>query len=157
MPLVSRRLKVTLPSTTTDWLRISVKGAFLIEKKRRFNSGKVSGGEPQASSAFRARGRKPRSKMTSNLTGQLILGTDKRNPLFTVYGDEEDDQERLHVYYELELRSCWRRRGEPESAAAHKAMHSDFIHTVSGEPLYFETTDNFADLRTRQRRRKDWW
>jgi hypothetical protein len=28
-------------------------------------------------------------------------------------------------------------------------MHSDFIHTVSGEPLYFETTDNFADLRQR--------
>jgi hypothetical protein len=32
---------------------------------------------------------------------------------------------------------------------ADKAMHSDFIHTVSGEPLYFETTDNFADLRER--------
>ena len=28
-------------------------------------------------------------------------------------------------------------------------MHSDFIHTVAGEPLYFETTDNFADLRER--------
>jgi hypothetical protein len=32
---------------------------------------------------------------------------------------------------------------------ADKAMHSDFIHTVAGEPLYFETTDNFADLRQR--------
>jgi hypothetical protein len=32
---------------------------------------------------------------------------------------------------------------------ADKAMHSDFIHTVLGEPLYFETTDNFADLRQR--------
>jgi hypothetical protein len=32
---------------------------------------------------------------------------------------------------------------------ADKAVHSDFIHTVSGEPLYFETTDNFADLRQR--------
>jgi hypothetical protein len=41
--------------------------------------------------------------MTPILTGQLILGTDKRNPLFTVYVDEEDDQERLHVYYGLEL------------------------------------------------------
>jgi len=43
--------------------------------------------------------------MTSTLTGQLILGTDKRNPLFTVYVEEEeqDDQERLHVYYGLEL------------------------------------------------------
>jgi hypothetical protein len=41
--------------------------------------------------------------MTSILTGQLILGTDKRNPLFTVYVDEEGDQERLHVYYGLEL------------------------------------------------------
>src|SRR6478672_2545910 len=41
--------------------------------------------------------------MTSTLTGQLILGTDKRNPLFTVYGEEEGDQERLHVYYGLEL------------------------------------------------------
>ena len=39
--------------------------------------------------------------MTSILTGQLILGTDKRNPLFTVYADE--DQEQLHVYYGLEL------------------------------------------------------
>jgi len=32
---------------------------------------------------------------------------------------------------------------------ADKAMHSDFIHTVAGAPLYFETTDNFADLRQR--------
>ena len=27
---------------------------------------------------------------------------------------------------------------------ADKAMHSDFIHTVAGEPLYFETTDNLS-------------
>ena len=39
--------------------------------------------------------------MTSVLTGQLILGTDKRNPLFTVYAEE--DEEQLHVYYGLEL------------------------------------------------------
>lgn len=39
--------------------------------------------------------------MTSVATGQLILGTDKRNPLFTVYADE--DPEQLHVYYGLEL------------------------------------------------------
>jgi len=30
-----------------------------------------------------------------------------------------------------------------------KAMHSDFIHTVQGQPLYFEATDNLADLRER--------
>ena len=42
--------------------------------------------------------------MMSIVTGQLILGTDKRNPLFTVYGWEEDDgEELLHVYYGLEL------------------------------------------------------
>ena len=35
-------------------------------------------------------------------TGQLILGTDKRNPFFTVYSPEEE-QEQLHVYYGLEL------------------------------------------------------
>lgn len=39
--------------------------------------------------------------MTTVATGQLILGTDKRNPLFQVYADEEED--RLHVYYGLEL------------------------------------------------------
>lgn len=32
---------------------------------------------------------------------------------------------------------------------ADKALHSDFIHTVRGEPVYFECTDNFADLRER--------
>jgi hypothetical protein len=37
-------------------------------------------------------------------TSQLILGTDKRNVLFTVYEWEEDDgEEQLHVYYGLEL------------------------------------------------------
>ncbi|MHC1763090.1 MAG: putative transposase [Verrucomicrobiia bacterium] len=41
--------------------------------------------------------------MSATYTGQLILGTDKRNPLFTVYVQEEDDQEQLHVYYGLEL------------------------------------------------------
>ena len=45
----------------------------------------------------------PRSKMTSTFTGQLILGTDKRNPLFTVYAQEEGEEEQLHVYYGLEL------------------------------------------------------
>lgn len=44
-----------------------------------------------------------RSKMTSNPAGQLILGTDKRNPLFTVYEHAEGRQEELHVYYGLEL------------------------------------------------------
>jgi hypothetical protein len=33
--------------------------------------------------------------MMSMVTGQLILGADKRNPLFTVYGWEEDDGEEL--------------------------------------------------------------
>ncbi len=42
--------------------------------------------------------------MMSIVTGQLILGADRRNPLFTVYGWEEDDgEELLHVYYGLEL------------------------------------------------------
>src|SRR5512143_4022831 len=41
--------------------------------------------------------------MTSTFTGQLILGTDKRNPLFTVYAQEEGEAEQLHVYYGLEL------------------------------------------------------
>jgi hypothetical protein len=37
----------------------------------------------------------------------------------------------------------------PRIRGADKAVHSDFVHTVSGEPLYFETTDNFADFRER--------
>ena len=41
--------------------------------------------------------------MTATYTGQLILGTDKRNPLFTVYAQEEEEGEQLHVYYGLEL------------------------------------------------------
>ena len=46
---------------------------------------------------------RPVRKITSTLTGQLILGTDKRNPLFTVYEQEEAEPEELHVYYGLEL------------------------------------------------------
>ena len=41
--------------------------------------------------------------MTATFTGQLILGIDKRNPLFTVYSQEEGEAEQLHVYYGLEL------------------------------------------------------
>ncbi len=37
----------------------------------------------------------------------------------------------------------------PAIRSADKALHSDFVHTVAGQPLYFETTDNFADLRQR--------
>ena len=37
----------------------------------------------------------------------------------------------------------------PAVRLADKALHSDFIHTHRGEPLYFETTDNFEDLRQR--------
>ena len=32
---------------------------------------------------------------------------------------------------------------------ADKAMHSDFVHTAKGSPIYFECTDNFEDLRAR--------
>ena len=45
-------------------------------------------------------------------------------------------------------RMCWK-DGVPAIRSADKAMHSDFIHTAAGEPLYFETSDNFADLRQR--------
>ena len=37
----------------------------------------------------------------------------------------------------------------PKIRFADKVMHSDFIHTTQGEPIYFETTDNFTDLRER--------
>jgi hypothetical protein len=37
----------------------------------------------------------------------------------------------------------------PAIRLADKALHSDFIHTRRGEPIYFETTDNFEDLRQR--------
>ena len=37
----------------------------------------------------------------------------------------------------------------PGIRSADKAVHSDFVHTVRGEPIYFETTDNFEDLRVR--------
>jgi hypothetical protein len=32
---------------------------------------------------------------------------------------------------------------------ADKALHSDFLHSPTGQPLYFECTDNYADLRVR--------
>ena len=32
---------------------------------------------------------------------------------------------------------------------ADKALHSDFLHTVQGQPIYFECTDNYQDLRPR--------
>lgn len=37
----------------------------------------------------------------------------------------------------------------PSIGHADKAMHCDFLHTARGEPLYFEITDNYADLRER--------
>lgn len=37
----------------------------------------------------------------------------------------------------------------PKIRFADKVMHSDFIHTAQGAPIYFETTDNFTDLRQR--------
>ena len=37
----------------------------------------------------------------------------------------------------------------PKIRGAAKVLHSDFIHTAQGAPIYFETTDNFADLRQR--------
>jgi hypothetical protein len=39
--------------------------------------------------------------MKTNSCGQLILGTDKRNPCLEVYLDESE--EHLHVYYGFEL------------------------------------------------------
>jgi hypothetical protein len=39
----------------------------------------------------------------------------------------------------------------PKIRGADKVLHSDFIHTAQGAPIYFETTDNFVDLRQRFR------
>ena len=39
----------------------------------------------------------------------------------------------------------------PKIRSADKVVQSDFIHTAQGAPVYFETTDNFADLRQRFR------
>ena len=39
----------------------------------------------------------------------------------------------------------------PKIRFADKVLHSDFIHTAQGAPIYCETTDNFADLRQRFR------
>jgi hypothetical protein len=41
--------------------------------------------------------------MSTTCLGQLILGADRHNPLFTVYAHAEDDQDCLHVYYGLGL------------------------------------------------------
>lgn len=35
----------------------------------------------------------------------------------------------------------------PRIRFADKVLHSDFIHSAQGAPIYLETTDNFADLR----------
>jgi hypothetical protein len=37
----------------------------------------------------------------------------------------------------------------PKIRGADKVLHSDFLHTAQGAPLYFETTDNFLDMRQR--------
>ena len=37
----------------------------------------------------------------------------------------------------------------PKIRWADKALHADFVHTAAGHPLYFELTDNYADLRQR--------
>ena len=37
----------------------------------------------------------------------------------------------------------------PKIRGADKVLHSDFLHTAHGAPIYFETTDNFVDMRQR--------
>ncbi len=37
----------------------------------------------------------------------------------------------------------------PGIGRADKVLHSDFIHTATGEPAYLQTTDNYQDLRER--------
>jgi WD40 repeat protein len=95
-------------------------------------------------------------------TGQLILGTDKRNALFTVYEWEEDDgEEQLHVYYGLELLEVVPERrgvGRPRTGALPRltlrghtssvdavAVTPDGRHVVSGS---WENTLRVWDLET---------
>jgi hypothetical protein len=90
--------------------------------------------------------------MTSTLTGQLILGTDKRNPLFTVYVEEEeqDDQERLHVYYGLELLEVVSaNRNEPSfkmlvgrlhnAGVSLRVLQQTFESDAKTRPVHFES------------------
>jgi len=53
-----------------------------------------------------------------------------------------------HTKHYTGQRTCLR-GGVPPSGGRTRPCTSDFIHTRAGEPLYFETTDNFADLRER--------
>jgi hypothetical protein len=55
------------------------------------------------------------------------------------------DPHTQHYTGEQNVLKGWR----PGIRGADKVLHSDFIHTAQGSPLYFETTDNFIDLRQR--------
>lgn len=60
-------------------------------------------------------------------------------------GDFYYDPHTKHYSEQLKILSTWC----PSVRLADKGINMDYIHTVTGKPVYFDTNDNFYDLRER--------
>ncbi|MCK5210234.1 MAG: hypothetical protein KAQ79_19495 [Cyclobacteriaceae bacterium] len=81
---------------------------------------------------------------THHNTGQVLrfnadlIGTNRQSDFYY-------DPHTKHYTGKLKTLSTWC----PSVRLADKGINMDYIHTTSGQPVYFNTTDNFYDLRER--------
>jgi hypothetical protein len=85
-----------------------------------------------------------KQKATSENTDKVLkfnaqlLGVDQQSDFYY-------DPHTKHYTGQLKTLSTWC----PSVRLADKGINMDYIHTTSGQPVYFNTTDNFYDLRER--------
>lgn len=94
---------------------------------------------------FPAPQREQLKQLATEATIQALLRSNVEQLTQAVGRDFYCDPHTKHYTGEQNVLKGWC----PKIRWADKALHSDFIHTARGEPIYFETTDNFEDLRAR--------
>lgn len=139
-----------LPSNPTapllrQWLAQILLGAVNIEQSKLLNTGHLS--KLLGDGLYKDLGKQRQwlGELATDTVIRSVLQANARHLDLTGQSDFYLDPHTKHYTGEKNVLKGWC----PAIGRVNKVMHSDFLHNVDGHPVYFETTDNFLDLRER--------
>ena len=128
-----------------QWLAQILLGAVNIEQSKLLNTGHLSKLLGDGLYKDLGKQRKWLGEFATDEVIRSVLQTNARHLGLANQGDYYLDPHTKHYTGEKNVLKGWC----SGIGRVDKVMHSDFIHNVDGHPVYFETTDNFLDLRER--------
>ena len=135
------------PSATLlrQWLAQILLGAVNIEQSKLLNTAHLSKLIGDGLYKDLGKQRQCLGELATDAIVRSVLRTNARHLNITSQSDFYLDPHTKHYTGEKNVLKGWC----SGIGRVDKVLHSDFIHSVDGHPVYFETTDNFLDLRER--------